>query len=91
MSKDPSRETQQGGTSTHSLHLFSRLSTTVALPSIMAWRCSGKSNKALIQNLKKAGIVKSDSVLEAMLKVQLVHTSSLFVTLQLTLDAAVPD
>lgn len=57
----------------------------------MAWRCSGKSNKALIQNLKKAGIVKSDSVLEAMLKVQLVHTSSVFVTLQLTHDAAVPD
>eukprot|EP00808_Paulinella_micropora_P012399 g77480.t1 len=36
---------------------------------IMAWRCSGLTNKALVDNLRKAGIIKSKEVHEAMLKV----------------------
>lgn len=35
----------------------------------MAWRCSGKSNTALIDNLYKAGIIKSERVCAAMASV----------------------
>lgn len=32
----------------------------------MAWRCSGSSNDELVDNLYKAGIIKSDRIKEAM-------------------------
>lgn len=35
----------------------------------MAWRSSGDSNESLITNLARNGLIKSDRVKEAMLKV----------------------
>jgi hypothetical protein len=35
----------------------------------MAWRCSGESNEALINNLKKNGLIETERVKEAMMKV----------------------
>lgn len=35
----------------------------------MAWRCSGESNRALVDNLRKGGIIESDRVAQAMLAV----------------------
>jgi protein-L-isoaspartate(D-aspartate) O-methyltransferase len=35
----------------------------------MAWRSSGSSNEALINNLARNGLIESDRVKEAMLKV----------------------
>ncbi|OAL54881.1 protein-L-isoaspartate O-methyltransferase [Pyrenochaeta sp. DS3sAY3a] len=39
----------------------------------MAWRSSGDSNEALINNLARNGLIKSDRVKEAMLKVDREH------------------
>ncbi|KAJ4365623.1 hypothetical protein N0V83_008243 [Neocucurbitaria cava] len=39
----------------------------------MAWRSSGASNEALIANLAKNGLIESDRVKEAMLKVDRAH------------------
>lgn len=41
----------------------------------MAWRSSGDSNESLITNLARNGLIKSDRVKEAMLKVS-GHTTS---------------
>lgn len=35
----------------------------------MAWRCSGDSNRELVDNLRKAGIIESDRVQQAMIAV----------------------
>ncbi|KAF1843731.1 protein-L-isoaspartate O-methyltransferas-like protein [Cucurbitaria berberidis CBS 394.84] len=39
----------------------------------MAWRSSGESNEALITNLARNGLIKTDRVKEAMLKVDRAH------------------
>lgn len=48
-------------------------STSLQAPSTrshsMAWRSSGSSNEALITNLERNGLIESDRVKEAMLKV----------------------
>jgi protein-L-isoaspartate(D-aspartate) O-methyltransferase len=35
----------------------------------MAWRCSGSSNKELVENLFRADLIKSSRVRDAMMKV----------------------
>jgi protein-L-isoaspartate(D-aspartate) O-methyltransferase len=40
----------------------------------MAWRSSGATNKALIENLERNGLIKSQRVKDAMLQVLPSHT-----------------
>jgi len=42
----------------------------------MAWRCHGKTNGELVNNLKKNGIIKSPAVYEAMKQTDRVHYSN---------------
>jgi len=39
----------------------------------MAWRCSGKTNAELIQNMQKSGLIKSNIIAEALKKVDRAH------------------
>ena len=43
---------------------------------IMAWRCSGTTNVALITNLAESGLIRSDRVKQAMLSVSILNAQT---------------
>lgn len=54
-------------------------STSSALNmSLRAWQCSGRTNLEMIENLKLAGIIKSEQVLQALLKVDRANYSDVY-------------
>jgi protein-L-isoaspartate(D-aspartate) O-methyltransferase len=54
-------------------------STSSALNmSLRAWQCSGRTNLEMVENLKLAGIIKSEQVLQALLKVDRANYSDVY-------------